>query len=257
MRSGGRTGALAAEWTKLWSIRSTWWGLACSVPVMALMSLIMAQDIVTDNTDPALADRPGVVSVSGTGTAGGSVDMVQFVILALAALMITGEYATGSIRATLQWVPPRARMLSAKAAVAVAVMFPVGVVLALVGTASAYPVLGKWGRLDAGDVVHDALMTGVYLAVMSAFVLGVAAMLRSTAATITATFLFLMVLPVTLANSRSDLMKDIADGLPSAAGRHLLAGDGPYPAAAALAILAVWTAAALWGGVTVLRHRDA
>lgn len=92
---------------------------------------------------------------------------------------------------------------------------------------------------------------------MSVFVLGVAAMLRSTAATITTAFLFIMVLPVTLANSRSDLMKDVADALPSSAGHHLLAGDGPYPAAAALAILAAWTAAALWGGITILRHRDA
>lgn len=171
--------------------------------------------------------------------------------------MITGEYATGSIRATLQWVPPRARMLAAKTAVATAVVFPAGVVLDLVGTAVVCPVLGEWGRLDAGDVVHDALMTGVYLAMMSALILGVGAMLRSTAATITTAFLFVLVLPMTLANTRSDLLKDVAEALPSSAGRHLPAGDGPYPAATALAIVAAWTAAAFWGGVTVLRRRDA
>ncbi|NEA29114.1 ABC transporter permease subunit [Actinomadura bangladeshensis] len=256
MRRGGMPGALAAEWTKLWSIRSTWWGLACAFLLTALMSVILAQGTVANNTHPPAGEAPpGVVSVSGTAT--GSVDMVQFVVLALAILMITGEYATGSIRATLQWVPPRARLLSAKAAVAMAVVFPVGVALALTGTAAAYPMLGKWGRLDAGDVVRDALLTGVYLAVMSAFILGVAAMLRSTAATITTAFLFVLVLPITLVNGPSELMKDIADGLPSTAGRHLLGGDGPYPAAVALLILAAWTAAALWGGITVLRRRDA
>ncbi|TDD37654.1 ABC transporter permease [Actinomadura sp. KC06] len=252
---GGMPGALAAEWTKLWTIRSTYWGLAGAHLLMAALCLIMAQVTVSNNTDERVQEHPGVVSVSDIAT--GSMDMVQFVILALAILMITGEYATGSIHATLQWVPPRGRMLSAKAAIATAVIFPSGVLLGLVGTAVAYPVLGRWGRLDAGDVVHDALMTGVYLTALSVMILGVGAMLRSTAATLTTAFLFIMVLPVMLANSRSELLMDVANGMPSSAGRHLLKGDGPYPAAVAGAILAAWTAAALWGGITVLRRRDA
>ncbi|MFI0374379.1 hypothetical protein ACH35V_41525 [Actinomadura sp. 1N219] len=252
---GGMQGALAAEWTKLWTIRSTYWGLAGALMLIIGLCLIMAQVTVSNNTDERVQERPGVVSVSDIAT--GSLDMVQFVVLALAILMITGEYATGSIHATLQWIPPRGRMLSAKAAIAAAVIFPSGVLLGLAGTVVAYPVLGKWGRLDLGDVVHDALMTGLYLAVLSVLILGVGAMLRSTAATLTTAFLFIMVLPVMLANSRSELLLNIADGLPSTAGRYLLNGDGPYPAAVALAILAAWTAAAMWGGITVLRHRDA
>ncbi|MFI0483250.1 hypothetical protein [Actinomadura sp. 9N215] len=252
---GGMRGAVAAEWTKLWTIRSTYWGLAGALTLMIGLSLLMAQATVSNNTDERALEHPGVVSVSDIAT--GSLDMVQFVILALAILMITGEYATGSIHATLQWIPPRGRMLSAKAAVAAAVVFPSGVLLSLAGTAVAYPVLGKWGRLDAGDVVHDALMTGLYLAVLSVLIIGVGAMLRSTAATLTTAFIFIMVLPVMLANSRSELLIDVAKGLPSKAGQYLLKGDAPYPATIALAILAAWTAAALWGGITVLRHRDA
>ncbi|WUH97049.1 hypothetical protein OHR68_26345 [Spirillospora sp. NBC_00431] len=252
---GGMRGALAAEWTKLWTIRSTYWGLAGALLLMVGLSLLMAQVTVSNNTDDRVKEHPGVVSTSDIAT--GSLDMVQFVVLALAILMITGEYATGSIHATLQWIPPRHRMLSAKAAIAAVVIFPFGVLLGLAGTAVAYPVLGKWGRLDAGDVVHDALMTGLYLAVLSVLILGVGSMLRSTAATLTSAFLFVMVLPAMLVNSRSKLLEHVADGLPSSAGRHLLNGDGPYPAPVALAIFAGWTAAALWGGVTVLRHRDA
>ncbi|MGH3240289.1 MAG: hypothetical protein ACRDNL_07900 [Spirillospora sp.] len=252
---GGVQGALASEWTKLWTIRSTYWGLAGALLLMVGMSLVMGLVTVSNNTEEYVQERPGVVSVSDMATS--SLDMVQFVVLALAILMVTGEYATGSIRATLQWIPPRGRMLSAKAAIAAVVIFPFGVLLGLAGTAVAYPALGEWGRLDAGDVVHDALMTGLYLAVLSVLILGVGTMLRSTAATLTTAFLFVMVLPVMLVNSHSTLLKHIADALPSTAGRHLLNGDGPYPAPIALAILAAWTVAALWGGVTVLRHRDA
>jgi hypothetical protein len=252
---GGVRGAVAAEWTKLWSVRSTWWGLAGAAAMMALMSLITATAMVNDNTDPGVAERPGVVSVSGV--AAGSVDLVQFVVLTLAILVITGEYATGTIRATLQWVPVRGRVLLAKAAVVAAVVFPAGVVLGLVGTAVAYPVLGRWGRLEAGDVVHDVLAAGLYMAVISVLILGVGAMLRSTAGTLTTAFLFLLVVPETLVNSRSELLKDVAEALPSSAGRHVLGGDGPYPAAAAVAIMAVWTVAAVCGGLAVLRRRDA
>ncbi|WP_242894937.1 ABC transporter permease [Actinomadura litoris] len=257
LRAGGGTrGAVAAEWTKLWSVRSTWWGLAGSLLMMVLMCLIMGTATVGANTDPDGTDPPGVVSVSGL--AAGAVDMVQFVVLTLAILVITGEYATGAVRATLQWVPVRTRMLLAKGAVVAAVVFPTGVVLALAGTATAYPALGEWGRLRAADLARDAPATGVYLALVSLMILGVGAMLRSTAATLTSAFLFLMVLPLTLANSGSKVLAHVADALPSSAGRHFLSPeDAPYPAAAGLAILTAWTLAALAGGITVLRRRDA
>ncbi|RFS81037.1 ABC transporter permease [Actinomadura spongiicola] len=252
---GGLPGALAAEWTKLWSLRSTWWGLFGAGLLMGLVSMIMAEATVANNKDPGPEGPPGVVSVGDIAT--GAVETVQFVVLAIALLMVTGEYATGSIRATLQWVPPRGRMLWSKAAVAVAVVFPTAVLLTLIGSVVAWFWLDEWGRVDAGDLVHDALTIGLYLSLMSVLVMGVGAMLRSTAATLTTAFIFVLVLPITLVNTGSELLKDVADGLPSSAGRHMMNGDGPYPTVVALAILAAWTAAAAWGGITVLRRRDA
>ncbi|GAA2148520.1 ABC transporter permease [Actinomadura napierensis] len=252
---GGLPGAVAAEWTKLWSVRSTWWGLAGAAALMGLMSLILASSTVSNNTNEIASDDQGVVSVSGVAVS--SLDMVQFVVVAVAILVITGEYATGSIRSTLQWVPRRGRMLVAKAAVLAGVMLPAGVVLSVLGTAVAGPVLGEWGRSRAVVVVDDALQMGVYLALVSLLVLGVGAMLRSTAGTLTTAFLFLLVVPMLLVNAGSSVGRHVADALPSTAGRYLMTGDGPYPEAVGAAILAAWTAAALWGGVLVLRRRDA
>nr|WP_285921000.1 ABC transporter permease [Actinomadura sp. OS1-43] len=252
---GGLPGAVAAEWTKLWSVRSTWWGLAGAAALMGLLSLILASSTVSNNTNEVASDDQGVVSVSGVAVS--SLDMVQFVVVAVAILVITGEYATGSIRSTLQWVPRRGRMLAAKAAVLAAVMLPAGVVLGAVGTAVAGPVLGEWGRLRAVVVVDDALQMGVYLALVSLLVLGIGAMLRSTAGTLTTAFLFLLVVPMVLVNAGSSAGRHVADALPSTAGRYLMTGDGPYPEVAGAAILGAWTVAALWGGVLVLRRRDA
>lgn len=254
---GGFRGALTAEWIKLWSVRSTWWGLAGAVAMMGVACMILATDTAMDNTSgrPGV-EPPGVLAVTDIPV--GAIDLVQFVVLTLAILAVTGEYATGSIRTTLQCVPQRGRMLAAKASVVAAVTLPAGIVLILAGAAISTPVLGEWGRLEAGELVRDALAAGTYLALTSVLMTGVAAMLRSAAATLTTAFLFLMVVPMSLANARSDALKNVADALPATAGRHFLAGDGdPYPAAAGLLIVAVWSAAALWCGTIVLRRRDA
>ncbi|MBO2460886.1 ABC transporter permease [Actinomadura violacea] len=252
---GGMPGAVAAEWTKLWSLRSTWWGLASAVVLMGLMCLVLASSTVSNNTNEVASDDQGVVSVSGVAIS--ALDMVQFVVVAVAILVITGEYATGGIRSTLQWVPRRGRMLMAKAVVLAAVTLPAGVVLGVVGTAVAGPVLGEWGRFRAVVFVDDALQAGVYLALVSVLVLGLGAMLRSTAGTLTTAFLFLLVVPMLLVNAGSSVGRRAADVLPSGAGRHFMSGDGPYPAGVGAVILAAWAVAALWGGVLVLRRRDA
>jgi ABC-2 type transport system permease protein len=38
---------------------------------------------------------------------GGAFYLSQFAVLAVATMSVTGEYASGSIRSTLQWVPVR------------------------------------------------------------------------------------------------------------------------------------------------------
>ncbi|MBW8487729.1 hypothetical protein [Actinomadura parmotrematis] len=208
-----------------------------------------------DNTNADPADDQGVVSA--VHTAAGALDAVQFVLLAVAVLAVTGEYATGTIRATLQWTPARHRVLIAKALVAVAVLAPAGIVLQAGGTAVAAVMLGRWGRLDAGEAVAGALAAGAYLASAGVLMTGVAAVLRSTAATLTSAFVGLAVLPMLLSAGHGP-MRRVADALPSTAGRHLMHGDAhPYPPAVALLIVAAWAAAGLAAGITVLHRRDA
>jgi len=249
-------GAIAAEWTKVWSLRSTWWTLVAALGLMGLMSAILATSTATNNDsgDPAL--HQGVVQDSDMAV--GAIDLVQFVLITLAILMITSEYATGSIRTTLQWVPVRGRMLAAKATVATALILPTGLILGTVGTAVAGPLLDRWGRFSPGQAAADVAAIGVYLVLISVFILSVGAMLRSTAGTLTTAFLFLMALPMLLANSKMGLLKHISDALPSSAGRHFMSGDAaPYPPAVALLVMGAWAAAAAALATFTLRRRDA
>ncbi|MBO2452014.1 ABC transporter permease [Actinomadura barringtoniae] len=248
--------AIASEWTKIWSLRSTWWTLLAALGLMGLMSAVLATSTAANNDsgDPAL--HQGVVQDSDMAI--GAIDLVQFVLITLAILMITSEYATGSIRTTLQWVPVRARMLAAKATVATAVILPAGLILGTIGTAVSDPLLAHWGRFSPAQATADVAAIGVYLALISVFILSVGAMLRSTAGTLTTAFLFLMALPMLLANSKMGLLKHIADALPSTAGRHFMSGDAtPYPPTIGLLIMVGWATAAAALATYLLRHRDA
>jgi ABC-2 type transport system permease protein len=78
----------------------------------------------------------------------------QFGLVALAALAITGEFATGSIRTTLAATPARWAVLTAKAAVVGAVLFAppnLGVLGALVSNEVVATVMDY---LPAGDCLH-------------------------------------------------------------------------------------------------------
>ncbi|MFC4912038.1 ABC transporter permease subunit [Actinomadura gamaensis] len=247
--------ACAAEWTKLWSLRSTWWALAVSVGLTGIMTFTLGRSVVDNNTNTLTSDDQGVVSVSGTAL--GAVDLVQFVPIALAILAMTGEYASGTIRPTLTWVPPRGRVLAAKALVITAVVVPLGLLLGALGTLAAGVALGDWGRFNWADASSDVLSLTVYLVLICVFTLGLATLLRSTAGALTTAFLGLLAAPMLLTGPV--VTRPLAQSLPSSAGRTFMgiAEDAPYPGSVGLLVLVAWTAAALLAARYILTRRDA
>lgn len=250
----GRTvGAVAAEWTKLWSVRATWWCLAGSVVLMGIFAPALGGSITNNyRTDGVDTDLP-IAHSSAL-----AMNLVQFAIVALAMLAMTTEYSTGSIRTTLQCVPVRGRMLFAKSAVIAPVMFVVGIVLAVVGTLTTTPLLFEYADTDMSKAVPTILNVGVYVALVGVFAIGVGAAVRSAVGTLTTVFMVLAGLPGALAVSSNDITQKILDYLPSTAGQHLMDGDtDPYGRPAALLIILVWVAAAQVVGYIVLSKRDA
>jgi ABC-2 type transport system permease protein len=253
---GGLTGAIASEWTKLWSVRSVWWNLLASALLMAAAAGQEAVYVVNENTNTNPADHPGVVTLGSVAIS--SVLLAQFTVIALAMLVITAEYATGTIRATLQWTPSRGRVLLAKTAVVVVVTFVVGALLGVLGVAVADPVLGEWGRFPVAETVGDVLALATYLSLISVFTLGVGTALRSAVGTLTTVFMVVMVVPTALGVLDNEFVNRFVDGLPGVAGHHFMrGGTDPYPPAVGLALLAAWAVAAMLAGHAVLRSRDA
>ncbi|NIH85207.1 ABC transporter permease [Amycolatopsis granulosa] len=249
------TAAIRSEWTKFWSVRSTFWGLAGAIVLMLVFVLPSAMSLAANRSRAGSA--PDLV-------AGGTFYLAEFAVIALASLFVAGEYATGSIRSTLQWVPVRARVLTAKAAVLAPVLFVLGVVAAAGAIAVATPLMDGFGRAaSAGEIIQACVANGTYFALTGLLSLGIGTALRSVAGSATVSFL-VMVMSAMVAGS---LGLGVADYMPGIAGVTAFVPSGqpnpvsgamaPYPSWAGLVILAVWTAAALAVGHEVLRRRDA
>jgi ABC-2 type transport system permease protein len=152
----------------------------------------------------------------------------------------------------------RTRVLLSKAVVIVATAFVTGVVLSVVGSLAAAPFAGNYGTFTADQFVDTAFATGVHLGLASAMVLGLGAVLRSSAGTITIALAVLFVLPEALPIFGIGWLDVLADHLPSSAGLVLgLQLEDPYGAAAAVVVLTGWALAGIVAGAVLLRHRDA
>ncbi|WP_188193239.1 ABC transporter permease [Nonomuraea sp. SYSU D8015] len=257
--------AAGAEWAKLWSVRSTWWCLAAAAGLMVLAAVTLGGATATE----ALRGEGPAVPVVASEPVVSATSFAQFALVAAAMLAITAEYASGSIRVTLQAVPVRGVMLAAKALVVAPVMAAAGVLSGAVATAAVYLLLS----LDAfrglvvlpiGEVVPDLLGVGGFFAFVSVMTLGVGAAVRSAAGTLTVVFMLLLGLPLMMLMTGSQVALDASLRMPTFAGLafmgstdNMTGGPMPYSAGEGLAWLAAWTAAALAAGHAVLRRRDA
>ncbi|MGW2622226.1 ABC transporter permease subunit [Micromonospora taraxaci] len=256
MSTSTRGGIVAAEWTKLSSVRSTWWTALAGLLVTAAGAGQLAIYAANANTNDDPADDRGVVTVGSVLI--DSVEMTQYVVLALGLLAITSEFTSGTIRTTLQCTPSRGRVLLGKAVVAGAVTFALGLVLGGVGALVAWPVLGEWGSAPAAGTIGDIAAVAVYLALVGVLALGLGAALRSAVLTITVLLATLMIVPLSLQEPDIDVLTRIADVFPGVAGGHFMSDDAaPYPRLVGLLLLAGWAGAALLLGRVALRRRDA
>ena len=239
--------AVSAEWAKLRSVRSTLWCLLGSLPLMVLWVGITGVALRAQLT----AGREGVAAVPAHHlSAEGLIYLAQFAFVALAALSTAGEYATGTIRATLLWVPVRHRMVIAKGLALTPVFFTAGFLASLVGSAVAATAVGSAGLpTDWLAAIGSAAAAGTYLTAVAFITVAIAAAIRSVAGTLTAAFCLLTLLPLALAAGGGP-----AGWLPGTAGLDLMTGASPL---LAVITMAAWTAAALAAAAALLKSRDA
>ena len=121
----------------------------------------------TDAANELAAESGPPGSVTYTSLAISGVNFVQFIVPVPAMLLITSEYATRSIKFSLQCVPARTRLLLGKAGIVASLGLVVGMLLGVVGVSAAVPTLGQYGHFSAGDTVRTILAIGLYSGLIS------------------------------------------------------------------------------------------
>lgn len=258
LRSLGR--AVAMEWTKAASLRTTWWCLGLALVAMAVFAVLMgvtkAQE-VTDNPDAASGISSTMLVSQGVFY------LVQFAVVTLAALTATGEFSGRGASSTLLAVPRRGRVLAARSLVAAGFGFTIGAAATALGIGILRLVIGGLAPVDAGGAVGTVLASGVCMALFAVMFTGIGTALRSTAGTIAVGFLLLLGLPMVMQLSGLQVVNDLSAVLPGPAGIEFYAfGDvgfytAPVDGPINLATVVGWTAAASIVGAAEFRVRDA
>ena len=249
---------LHSEWIKLRSLRSTALTLAAAVLTMVAMGWVIAW-ATNRNWSELRPDEQAAFSAIDFTLAGSN--LAQLAIGVLGVLLITGEYATGMIRATFGAVPRRLPVLWAKAALYAAVTFGLMLLASLTAFLGGQALLGAHGTtLSAPGSVRAILGVAGYLTLIGVFAVALGFIIRSTAGGVATLFALLLVLPglgLLLPSSWEDR---ILPYLPSNAGSTMFSSQtaaDSLSAGASLLVLLTWVATALAAAALLVTKRDA
>jgi ABC-type transport system involved in multi-copper enzyme maturation permease subunit len=245
-----------AELTKVRSVPSTGWSLLAAVAATVGFGILYA--MIRVSRPPA---GPGSFDATGASLAG--VQLAQIAVGVLGALVITGEYRTGSIRATFAAVPRRMRVLVAKAVVVAAVTFAVSLPAAFAAFVAGQRILAPQ-HLDVGlgepGVLRAIAGSALYLSLVALLGLGLGVLLRNTAGAIGALFGLLFGAQIMAGLLPASIADHISRYLPAPAGLAVTF-DGRDPSSLppwiGFAVFALYTAVVLALGAWRLRRADA
>ncbi|UUU29309.1 ABC transporter permease [Streptomyces sp. CA-210063] len=246
------------EWIKLRSLRSTTLTLAITVALLIGFGLLFSS-LVGSGEGPDQEDFSDPTSI----TLGG-VMLAALATAVLGVLMSAGEYATGTIRATLAAVPSRLPVLWGKVVVFAVVSFVLMFVAVLGAFLAGQSVLSSRGldtaALSDPGVFRAVVGAAVYLTGAGLIGLAVGVLLRNTAGAITLVVGALFVVPGLIQLLPSSWNDAIGPNLPSNAANAVMSvqtsGDSLSPGSG-LAVFAVYIVVLLAGAAVVLKRRDA
>jgi ABC-2 type transport system permease protein len=259
----GLGGTLRSEFTKIRSVRSTYWTLLVLLAVSIGIGAAICAGTAANWSQASAADRATFdatqVSVAGLFYLG------QLVIVVLGAIVLTAEYSTGMIRTSLTAMPRRATMYIAKAAVFAVVALAVTLAAAFISFFLGQSLLASThasATLSQPGVLRAVVGSALYVTLVGLFAFAAGAIFRHTAATITSIIGLLFVIPILAHLLPHTWYDDLARWLPDAAGRAISAtvsGQDPHLFSpwGQFSVFAIYTAVLLVVGGIMFRKRDA
>ena len=260
----GLRDALHAEWTKLRTVAAPAWLLAGTIVATVVVSTAATAAVRCPSGTACPVDT---TKLSLTGIQAG-----QAIVAILAVLAISGEYSTGMIRITLAATPRRSAVLTAKAVLIAGLVLAAGAI-AVGGSVLAGRILLPGHGFTAargfplesladGPTLRAAAGSVLYLALIALLSLGIATLVRESAAAIGVVLGLLYLSPIILGVVTDPVWSHRLERYaPMSAGLTIQDTIGlrslPISPWGGLGVLAAWAAATLLAGGLLLRWRDA
>ena len=248
---------LRSEWTKLRSVRSTYWtmffAVAVTIGVAVIVCVKWAQDI---RHSPGTTIDATTISLNG-------IFLAQVAVGTLGVMVISSEYGTGMIRATFGAVPQRRAVLAAKGLVFGVVTLVLGEVLSFVAFGIGQAILsGAHAGVSLGqpEVLRAVVGGGLYLAAVGLLGFGIGALVRHTAGALSAFFGILFALTALTDLLPTSWRNDVIPYMPANAGTQIFAVQRVHDALApwtGLGVLCLYAGAAISAAAVLVTRRDA
>ena len=291
----GLRGVIASEFTKLRSVRSTYWTIAAliitSVGVAAIIGCGASSSIHNQPWNKAGTDATQL-------SLGFFFEIGQLIIAVIGAMIITSEYSTGMIRTSLTAMPRRGTVYLGKLIVLTSVTLVVSLVTSFVSFFVGQAVLSGAGvsaslfhtttvpanvNMSPGpsgqngppnytfvgtDVVHASTVltavvgTALFVTVVALIAFGLGAIIRHTAGAITSTIGLMFVLSIIIQLLPDTWRWDIMRFFPDAAGRVISVTVGNanphlWSAWPQFLVTVIWAVVLVGAGGYLFRKRDA
>jgi ABC-2 type transport system permease protein len=285
----GLAGAIRSEFTKLRSVRSTYWTIA-SLFIVSLGIATIAGFAIANNIHNNPVNKAGMDATQASLI--GFFELGQLIIAVLGALTITSEYSTGMIRTSLTVMPRRGTVYAAKLLVFTTVTLIVSLITSFITffvgmaamsgsgvTASLFHsitipangiVNGSSNNvtfsgtdvISPGNVLTAIIGTALFVTVVALIAFGLGSIIRHTAGAITSAIGVLFVLPIIVQILPDTWRWDVMRFFPDAAGRVLSVSIGPqnphlWSAWPQFGVTLIYAAVLLGAGAYLFRKRDA
>jgi len=251
-----------SEWTKLHTLRSTRWSLLVATLLTIGLPLLFAAVLSSRWGHMSPQERanhhhdPLNVALAG-------VNVSQLAIAVLGVLVISGEYATGMIRASFVAVPRRLPVLWAKTVVYAFVAFALTLPSVVIAFFASQAILARHDieqiSFSHPGVARAVIGSAIYLMLVGIFALALGAIVRNTAGGIATFAAIFFVIPPLLNILPTSWNNAINPYLPDSAGRSIFSlthGAHSLAPASGLALFCGYTALVIAIAAVLLVRRD-
>ena len=236
-------------------MRSTAWALVITLAGTVAVSYLSARGNRHTHVPPGFFQGFDPTNTALAGLALGSL-----VMGILGVMTMTGEYGSGTIRSSLAAVPRRGVFFSAKVIVFGAGSLVVGMVMSFLSFFVGQAELSggaPTATLSDPGVLRVLVESGVFLALLGLFAVGLGAIIRHSAGAIAAFVGCTLLLPLLLHSVPGDIVRYTSTSIFANSVAAVVPTNGAVSSTAGLILMAVYAIVSLTVGAMLLVRRDA